>query len=130
VKFSLLVLSSPLGSGSADSAWQFANAAVQAGHQVHRVFFYHEGVYQGNQLAVPPQDETNAVQRWVDLAQVGSIELVLCVSSALKRGVLDQREADRHERGGTSMHPAFTIAGLGELVDASIQSDRLLTFGC
>jgi tRNA 2-thiouridine synthesizing protein D len=129
VKISLLVLSSPHASQSSDTAWHYAQAAVRAGHELYRVFFYHEGVYLGSRLNVSAQDEVDRVQRWADLAESSGAELVLCVASALKRGVLDDTEAKRYERGSDNIHPGFVIAGLGQLVDAGVHSDRLLTFG-
>jgi tRNA 2-thiouridine synthesizing protein D len=130
MKYALLVLSSPNGGQYGDTPWRFADAAIAAGHTVHQVFFYHEAVYQGNELTMPAQDEINRVERWASFAQSHNTELILCVSSALKRGVVDTTEADRYELSGANAHPAFSIAGLGQLVDASSSCDRLLTFGC
>ena len=129
MKFSLLVLSAPHAGVAADSAWQFARAVVDAGHELQRVFFYQEGSYQGSALAVSPQDEDDRVDRWVSLAEASNADLVLCIASAVKRGMLDQGEADRHERPAANVHPAFQLSGLGQLVDAHIESDRLVTFG-
>lgn len=130
MKFSLLVLGSPYAGQSAETAWQYARAVVEQGHELYRVFFYHEAVYQGNALGVPHQDEVNHAQRWTELAADSGSELVLCVASALKRGVLDQREAERHEKSASSAHPGFVISGLGQLIDAHAHCDRLVTFGC
>ena len=129
MKFSLLVLSAPCASEASDSAWQFARAVIDAGHELYRVFFFHEGSYHGNALAVSPQDEIDRVQRWAALAEECNVDLVLCIASAVKRGMLDADEAERHERNGVSVHPAFNLSGLGQLVDAHISSDRLITFG-
>ena len=63
------------------------------------------------------------------LAEESDIELVACVSSALRRGVLDSTEAERPERVGATLDPAFSIGGLGLLVETGAESDRLLTFG-
>ena len=76
-----------------------------------------------------PQDESSGLQAWVDLAERHGVDLVLCVSSALRYGMLDNTEAERHERPAASIHPSFTISGLGQLVDATATSDRLVTFG-
>jgi len=129
MKFSLLVLGSPHSTQSGDSAWQFARAVLDGGHELYRVFFYHDGIYQGSSLSVTPQGEIDRVQRWADLATEQNTELVLCIASAVKRGLLDETEAHRHDRAAASIHPAFTLAGLGQLIDASAVSDRLLTFG-
>jgi tRNA 2-thiouridine synthesizing protein D len=129
MKFSLLVLNSPWSAQSGDTAWQFARAALNNGHELYRVFFYHDGVYQGSSFSVAAQDELDRVQRWADLAQAHDTDLVLCIASALKRGLLDETEAQRHQRACSNMHPAFNLSGLGQLIDASAVSDRLLTFG-
>jgi len=129
MRFSLLVLASPLAAEAGDTAWRFARAAIDAGHEIYRVFFYGEGVYHGLQLATPAQDEVDRVQRWAELAAEADIDLVLCIASAVKRGVLDADEAARHEQPSSCAHPAFELSGLGQLVDAHLQCDRLLTFG-
>lgn len=129
MNFSLLVLSSPYSAQAGDSAWRFARAAIASGHSVYRVFFYHEGVYHGSELGVSPQDEQDRALRWAEFSAQNNTELVLCVSSAVKRGLLDSGEAQRHDKSASSIHPAFVLSGLGQLIDASAHSDRLLSFG-
>ena len=63
------------------------------------------------------------------LAEEYGVELSLCISSALRRGMLDEGESERHEKTGASIHDAFAIAGLGQLVEACMDSHRLVTFG-
>lgn len=87
------------------------------------------GVYNGSVQSVFPQDELNPVNDWDKLHTDHNVELLLCVSSALKRGILDETEANRYEQTAANIHPAFVIGGLGQLVDATAQSDRLITFG-
>lgn len=127
--YSLLVMSSPSSGHGAMTAARFAAAVIARGHGIHRVFFLDEGVRAGSALAVFPQDESDRLQPWVDLAEQHGVELVLCISSALKQGMLDEAEARRHEKPAASIHPAFVISGLGQLIDATAASDRLVTFG-
>jgi tRNA 2-thiouridine synthesizing protein D len=127
--YSLLVLSSPVSGHGARHAAAFAHSAIARGHRIHRVFFLDEGAYTGAALSVFPQDESDRLQPWLDLADEHGVELALCISSALKRGMLDDTEADRHEKSGASIHQAFSITGLGQLVDATAHSERLVTFG-
>jgi len=54
---------------------------------------------------------------------------VACVSSALVRGILDFDESTRHKMAGVSLHKSTQIAGLGQLVDAALNSERLVSFG-
>lgn len=129
VIYSLLVLSDPTQGNMARNAAAFARALLDKGHTLHRVFFLDKGVLCGAASSVYPQDETAPPDEWVALAEERGLDLVLCVTSALRQGMLDDREATRHERGGATIHPAFTISGLGQLIDAAAASDRLVTFG-
>ena len=129
MKYTLNVLSSPYSGQTADTAYRFACSAIERGHNIFRVFFFNEGVYNGNALSIAPQDEQDKVQRWSDLAKAHNIDLVICVASALKRGVLNQQEAERAEKQHFNMAEGFEISGLGQLVEACSESDRVITFG-
>jgi tRNA 2-thiouridine synthesizing protein D len=127
--YSLLVLSPPSSGHGGRHALAFARAALSRGHVIHRVFFLDDGVTTGAAGAVTPQDEADLIRGWIELGEAHGLDLVLCVSSALRRGMLDDTEANRHERGTATVHPAFVISGLGQLVEAGAVSDRLVTFG-
>ncbi len=127
--YSLLVNSSPVAGHGARHAAAFAQAAIAAGHSIYRVFFLDQGTTAGSGAAVFPQDEANRLEPWVELAEQHGVDLVVCISSALKYGMLDDTEAERYERTAASVHPAFNVSGLGQLVDATAHSDRLVTFG-
>ncbi|MFV8817321.1 sulfurtransferase complex subunit TusD [Haliea sp. E17] len=127
--YSLLVLSPPLSSHGARAAVAFAGAAIARGHSVNRVFFLDNGAATGDGNAVLPQDETDIAAAWREFADTHGVELVLCISSALKRGMLDAGEAARYGKAGATLQPGFEIAGLGQLIDAASAADRLLTFG-
>ncbi len=129
VIYSLLVLSCPASGSGAQTAAAFARCVIERGHSIHRVFFLDDGTYAGAATAVFPQDEVDRIKPWVELKEQHAVELILCISSALKRGMLDESEARRHEKQASTVHPAFTISGLGQLVDACANSDRLITFG-
>jgi tRNA 2-thiouridine synthesizing protein D len=127
--YTLLVMSSPASGHGARTAAAFARAVIGRGHNINRVFFLDEGTATGSATAVFPQDEEDRLQPWVELAEQHDVELVLCISSALKRGMLDEAEANRHERPAATIHPAFVISGLGQLIDAADNAERLVTFG-
>lgn len=129
MKFAIVVHGAPYSSASSWSALHFARAVLRAGHEIYRVFFYHDGVYTGNALMSAPQDEFDLHGNWVELAQQNSVELMVCIASSLRRGMLDATEADRYEKSAASLDPAFEISGLGQLIDAGINADRVVTFG-
>lgn len=130
MQFTLLILGAPASCQSTSTAYRYAEAAIASGHSIYRVFFYHDGVYCGNQLATPPQDETSLTDSWAKLASQHDIDMVVCIASALKRGIINEAEADRYEKPAANLAANYTLSGLGQLVDATINSDRVITFGC
>ncbi|MEZ5561079.1 MAG: sulfurtransferase complex subunit TusD [Pseudomonadales bacterium] len=128
MKLAIAVHGAPYSSQSSATALRFARAALAAGHSLVRVFFYHDGVHTANALAVPPQDEASPLPGWIQIAEEHGVELAVCIAAALKRGLVDAAERDRYELSAASLHPAFTLVGLGQLVDAVAASDRFVTF--
>jgi tRNA 2-thiouridine synthesizing protein D len=118
----------PFSSQASATALRFARAALDAGHHIRRVFFFHDGVLNGNALVQPPQDEESPQAGWVALAAANGMELAVCVATALKRGVVDERERERYELTASNLHPAFVLVGLGQLIEAMSDCDRLVTF--
>jgi tRNA 2-thiouridine synthesizing protein D len=104
-------------------------AALAKGHEISRVFFYHDGVNNGSRLTVPPQDERNIVKRWSELAAEHKLDLVVCIAAAQRRGLMDKSEAKRHGKDADNIAPGFRISGLGQLIEAGIEADRLVVFG-
>jgi tRNA 2-thiouridine synthesizing protein D len=129
MKFAIAVYGAPYSSQAPQSALHFARAVLNQGHEIYRVFFYHDGVYTGNKAIAPPQDEADLRQMWSSFATDNQIELIVCIASALRRGMLDQTEADRYEKSSVSLDESFTISGLGQLIDSGLLADRLVTFG-
>ena len=129
MKFGIVVNEGPYTHQSSDSALLFVKAALQKGHEIFRVFFYHDGVNNGTSLGVPPQDDRNLTLEWSGLAEKHGLDLVVCVAAAQRRGILDEDEMGRHGKSANNLAPGFRISGLGQLIEAGIQSDRLVTFG-
>lgn len=129
MKFSVQINEGPYQHQSSDSAYHFTKAALEAGHEIFRVFFYHDGVNNGTRLTSPPQDDRHIQQRWTELSEKHDLDLVLCVAAAQRRGIVDDGEAERNGKDATNIAPGFRISGLGQLIEAGIQSDRLLVFG-
>jgi tRNA 2-thiouridine synthesizing protein D len=129
MKLTIQVNEGPYQHQSSDSAYLFTKAALEKGHEIFRVFFYHDGVNNGTRLTTPPQDDRNVVQRWSELAAAHNLDLVVCVAAAQRRGIVDDGEAERNKKDATNIAPGFRISGLGQLVEGGIQSDRLVVFG-
>lgn len=129
MKLAVLINEGPYQHQASDTAYHFVIAALAAGHEVIRVFFYHDGVNNGSRLATPPQDERHVQKRWSALATDNDIDLVICVAACQRRGMVDEGERGRHGKDATNVAEGFRISGLGQLVEAGIQTDRLVTFG-
>jgi tRNA 2-thiouridine synthesizing protein D len=129
MRISVLVNEGPYTHQASDTAFHFVRAALARGHEIFRVFFYHDGVNNGTRLTTPPQDDRNVVARWSKLAQESELDMVVCVAAAQRRGIVDEGEMKRHGKDATNLAPGFRISGLGQLIEAGIQSDRLVVFG-
>ncbi|MCK5364244.1 MAG: sulfurtransferase complex subunit TusD [Gammaproteobacteria bacterium] len=129
MKFGIVVNEGPYQHEAADTAYHFSKAALDKGHEIFRVFFYHDGVNNGTRLTTPPQDDRNITNRWTALAEEHDLDLVLCVAAAQRRGIVDPDEAKRNGKDADNIAPGFRISGLGQLIEAGIESDRLMVFG-
>lgn len=127
--FSIVVHAPPYSSEAAGTALRFAQAVLRKNHEIHRIFFFADGVHNASRLTVVSRDEDNLQEQWRELIRGNELDATVCVSSAIKRGIVDAEQADRHELEGSSMHPEFEIAGLGQLIDACMHSDRTVSFG-
>ena len=114
MRIDLLVQSAPLDTGAPGRALKFAHAALDAGHRIGRIFFYKDAVTVGNRFA---SDDAGIREGWTELAAQHGFELAICVAAASRRGIVEE-----------SIAPAFTIVGLGQLIEAAESSDRLVSF--
>lgn len=129
MKIGVVVSEGPYTHQAADTAYQFVKAALGKGHEVPRVFFYHDGVNVSTRLSIPPQDERNIQKNWTALAKENDIDLVVCIAAAQRRGLLDENEATRQGKDANNIAEGFRISGLGQLIEMGIQTDRLVMFG-
>ena len=110
-------------------ALRFAEAVLGSGHEIVRLFFYQDGVYNACSSIVTPQDESDVTSQWQTFITDHQLDSVVCIAAALRRGVLNQQEAERHERPAASISPPWELSGLGQLHDAIQTADRLICFG-
>ncbi|MDH3414347.1 MAG: sulfurtransferase complex subunit TusD [Gammaproteobacteria bacterium] len=129
MKLSVVLNEGPYQHQAADTAYNFTRAALAKGHEIFRVFFYHDGVNNGTRLTTPPQDDRDIVTRWSELAEEHNLDLVVCIAAAQRRGIVDEDEQKRHGKDANNIAKGFRISGLGQLIEAGIQSDRVVVFG-
>ena len=129
MKLAIQINEGPYTHQASDSAYQFTKAALAKGHEIFRVFFYHDGVNNATRLTTPPQDDRNIVSRWSKLAEEHKLDMVVCVAAAQRRGIVDEGEMKRNGKDATNLAPGFRISGLGQLIEAGIEADRTVVFG-
>lgn len=129
MRFAIQVNVSPYQSNIGYSAYRLIKEALAQGHQVFRVFFYHEGIYHALKYNSPPDDEIQLTACWSQLAEQHQVDLVVCISAAQRRGLLQEDEAERQGKQDNDLAAGFRIGGLGQWVEAVIEADRVIVFG-
>lgn len=128
MKFTIQINSSPYHSPASHTAYQFAKTALRNGHQVLRIFFYHDGIYHAFKHSTPPGDEWQWSEHWSELAKLNGIDMVVCISAAQRRGLLCAEEMRRLSLNDENLAEGFRISGLGQLIEAVILADRFIIF--
>lgn len=129
MKYAVQVNASPYASHAGLDAYRFIQAALQAGHQVLRVFFYKDGIYHAFRYSSPPDDEIAYTRNWSTLALQHQIDLTVCITAAQRRGLLCADEAKRQGKLDDDLASGFRIAGLGQWLEATLLADRCIVFG-
>lgn len=128
LSYTLVITGAPYSSQAPQTAMEFARALIAAGHRIDRVFLYGDGVHLASALSCIPSDEPHWTHLWCEFLNSHRIPGVACIASALRRGVLDEREQKRYEKDAHNLASPFEIAGLGEWVEGVTRSDRTLYF--
>ncbi|WP_395606857.1 sulfurtransferase complex subunit TusD [Pseudomonas sp. B22129] len=128
MKFAIAVFSAA-HAPSSRRALLFAQAALAGGHEIVRLFFYQDGVYNAADNLVTPQDEQDIARQWREFVSEHQLDGVVCIAAALRRGVLNTEEATRYQRSAINLDAPWALSGLGQLHDAVQAADRLICFG-
>ncbi|MCE0493479.1 sulfurtransferase complex subunit TusD [Vibrio salinus] len=128
LSYTLLVNGSVYGSQSSFSALNFAKALIEEGHILKKVFFYQDGVLNGNRLVVPANDELNLSLAWQVLAKENNVTLETCIAASLRRGVVSETEAELHGIDSDNLAAGYEQSGLGSFGSALIEEDRVVQF--
>ncbi|NLY58591.1 MAG: sulfurtransferase complex subunit TusD [Gammaproteobacteria bacterium] len=128
MNFAIALLAGPQDP-AARSALEFARAVLASGHRISRLFFYRDAVQLASQLRVTPQDELDITAEWQQFIQTNQLDAVVCIAAALRRGVLNEAEAQRWNRPVANTDAPWELSGLGQWIDALQTADRAVTFG-
>ncbi|CUR53518.1 Sulfurtransferase TusD [Serratia symbiotica] len=128
LNYCLFVTGPPYGTQNSSTAYQFANALLLRNHILSSIFFYHEGVLNANTLTSPASDEFNLVKSWEELSQKYNIILNVCISAALRRGIINLKQLQKQNFLLTNFKNSFNFVGLSALAEALITCDRVIQF--
>lgn len=128
MKFVINVLSSSTAPATR-RALRFAQAVIAQGHEIVRIFFYQDGVLTASNNLVVAQDQQDIAKQWQTFIIEHKLDAVVCIAAALRRGILDQTEAQRYQRAAVNLAEGYQLSGLGQLHDGLQQADRVISFG-
>jgi tRNA 2-thiouridine synthesizing protein D len=116
-----LVVTTPPNSNLTTSAINLVHTAINNNIKLVGVFFYQDGVLNAAKHLSIPSDEFQTLKQWQQLNSDFDIPLYLCISAAEKRGLSDELTDDK-----SNIDAAFTVSGLGELVELTSKADRVV----
>lgn len=117
-----ILVTTPPYSPLTTTAIDYIKAAIQADINIIGVFFYQDGVMHANQHINIASDEYQAIQQWQQLHKDYQLPLHICVTAAEKRGIVCELI------NNDKINDAFTVSGLGELVELTTKASRLVQF--
>lgn len=122
LRYTIVVMGPAYGTQQSSCAYQFVSTLLSTSpHLVEHIFFYGDGIYNANQFTQPASDEFNLITAWQTLAKQYNLNLDVCVSAALRRGVVQETTEDNLAEG-------FRLSGLGALSEAMANCDRVIQF--
>ncbi len=121
----ILITSSPQ-QPLAKMAVRYARSALAQANQIE-IFFYTDGASTANALSWQTAEQINICQEWQKLAEQYQLNLSVCVSTALARGVSDKANSQRHQLSGDNLAQGFRLVGLSDLV-MKIANSKVVQF--
>lgn len=119
-----MVVTTPPYSNLTATAIDYVETALKQGVDVIGVFFYQDGALHANNNIQISSDEYQAIKQWERLHNEYQLPLNLCITAAEKRGVM----CDENECTDKNFNKHFIVSGLGELVELSSKTTRLVQF--
>lgn len=120
-----VVITTPPSSYLTITAIDYINSAIKAGVDIVGVFFYQGGVLNASANISIPNDEYQTHKQWQKLNQEYGINLHVCITACEKRGLSDDINSKTML---SNISADFTISGLGELVELTAKSQRMVQF--
>ncbi len=124
----IMLLHSPYTHSINETALRYVKSLLAQGHSVYRLFLYHESVHIASTLSITAQDEINFADAWQTLIHEHNIDCVACISSSLKRGIINEQEAKRYDKPHYNIADNIALGGLGDWIEATNTADTHICF--
>ncbi|WP_187306302.1 sulfurtransferase complex subunit TusD [Buchnera aphidicola] len=128
MKYTVLVTGPVYGTQNASTAFLFCQSLIKMNHALYSVFFYCDGVLNGNDFTEPATDEFNLVKGWQELFKNYNVQLHVCVGAALRRGVINYQNKSNLKIKKKNLACFFQLSGLVELGYSIQLCDRIVQF--
>ncbi|MBD1388554.1 sulfurtransferase complex subunit TusD [Neiella sp. HB171785] len=125
-RITLLIDSPPEHYNAHVNALAYAKAAIAKGHVIEQVFFFQQAVTIADAHLDWPADEWCPQHHWQQFALQHQVPLDICSAAAQRRGLGGAESLEEAEQ--VLLAKQFKIGGLGILVKATINSDRVVQF--
>lgn len=126
LSYTIILTQSPALSESHATAQRLVAELINNGDIIDRVFFYQDAAYIGLKTQIPGQGLQASFDGWLNLQKQNNFPLQICIANALRRGIVDNTEAERYQQLET-LQSGFQLCGLGEIAEACQTSDRIIT---
>jgi sulfur relay protein TusD/DsrE len=100
-----------------NSCLKFIQTALDKSHTINTVYFRGTAIYQANNDIQFAYREFNYQNTWQTLKSANNIELLVCYSSMVKRGLKQ-----------SSLHHSFTFSGSSKLAEKIELADKFICF--
>ena len=101
---------------------------LESGDEIDNIFFYADGVHNANVYTHPVSDEFNAYEAWCCLAVSAKTSLMVCITAAERRGIVDDELAEQYDLLGANLKAPFQQVGLGDFFEKLHKVDKLVQF--
>ncbi|UAJ65023.1 sulfurtransferase complex subunit TusD [Candidatus Schneideria nysicola] len=118
--YCIMVTGGVYGSQRSIHALQFSKALLKKQHLIKSIFFYQEGVYNAYQITSLDHNHIDLFNNWKALSKKYHIKLNVCISAAIRRGIIDKKKKDCYGN--------FIFSSLNTLIKDVLICDRFIQF--
>ncbi|SBT81889.1 Sulfurtransferase TusD [secondary endosymbiont of Trabutina mannipara] len=111
-------------------ALQFTKTLLESNNHISTIFFYQNGVNNANSLITSAIDEIDLILAWCELAKKYKIRLDICVSAAIRRGLVKTEQTimlNKKNKIGNFQN-YFNLVSLSYFAQALFFCDRFIQF--